>query len=252
MIHKQIFFTTYFDKIVLYLHTQQQLRWPIIRINRHPTQEVVVPMLPSNKLMPTVMAVLISVNSVAFSVSGFFSIVLCISINNNCCFFTGQNLGAGGGYGAGGSYGAGGGYGAGLSSYESSSYSSGAGAGLGAGLGVGGAGLYNASYGAGGFGGGASSYDSSSFSSTGYGGNAGLVSTGALGVGGSAYETASSSTQVQQYATDAQGLFLDSNPQIIRRPAAGGVQTYTQNIKVRFLQPPPVPPPGVSSSYHFS
>jgi hypothetical protein len=158
--------------------------------------------------------------------------------------FLGQNLGAGGGYGAGGSYGAGGGYGAGLSSYESSSYSSGAGAGLGAGLGVGGAGLYNASYGAGGFGGGASSYDSSSFSSTGYGGNAGLVSTGALGVGGSAYETVSSSTQVQQYATDAQGLFLDSNPQIIRRPAAGGVQTYTQNIKVRFLQPPPVPPPG--------
>ncbi|CAF4740668.1 unnamed protein product, partial [Rotaria magnacalcarata] len=26
--------------------------------------------------------------------------------------------------------------------------------------------------------------------------------------------------------------------------AAGGVQTYTQNIKVRFLQPPPIPPPG--------
>ena len=44
------------------------------------------------------------------------------------------------------------------------------------------------------------------------------------------------------------GLYVDSNPQVIRRPAAGGVQTYTQNIKVRFLQPPPVPPPGVSHS----
>lgn len=42
------------------------------------------------------------------------------------------------------------------------------------------------------------------------------------------------------------GLFVDSNPQIIRRAATGGVQTYTQNIKIRFLQPPPVPPPGVS------
>ncbi|CAF4719174.1 unnamed protein product, partial [Rotaria magnacalcarata] len=56
----------------------------------------------------------------------------------------------------------------------------------------------------------------------------------------------SSQTVVQKYATDAQGLFQDPNPQIIRRPATGGVQTYTQNIKVRFLQPPPIPPPGVS------
>ena len=50
------------------------------------------------------------------------------------------------------------------------------------------------------------------------------------------------------YATDAQGLFKDPNPQIIRRPAAGGVQTFTQRVVVRFLQPPPVPPPGVSRS----
>ncbi|CAF4083036.1 unnamed protein product, partial [Didymodactylos carnosus] len=44
--------------------------------------------------------------------------------------------------------------------------------------------------------------------------------------------------------TDAQGLFQDSNPQIIRKPAPGGGVTYKQNILVRFLQPPPVPPPG--------
>jgi hypothetical protein len=42
-------------------------------------------------------------------------------------------------------------------------------------------------------------------------------------------------------------LFQDPNPpQIIRRPAAQGPITYRQNIAVRFLQPPPVPPPGVS------
>jgi len=54
----------------------------------------------------------------------------------------------------------------------------------------------------------------------------------------------SSSSAVQSYATDAQGLFQDSNPQIIRRPAPGGQVTYTQNIRVRFLQPPPIAPPG--------
>ncbi len=56
----------------------------------------------------------------------------------------------------------------------------------------------------------------------------------------------SSSSAVQSYPTDAQGLFQDNNPQIIRRPAPNGNVTYTQNIRVRFLQPPPVPPPGVS------
>ena len=64
----------------------------------------------------------------------------------------------------------------------------------------------------------------------------------------SSYETSSSSqNQVQQYATSAQGLYQDPNPQIIRRPATGGAVTYTQNIKIRFLQPPPIPPPGVSA-----
>ena len=152
-----------------------------------------------------------------------------------------QWAGSAGGFGAGGA-----------SSYESSSFSSGgygAGAGL-VGAGYGGASSYesSASYGAGaglvgaGYGG-ASSYESSAS----YGAGA-----GALVGGASSYDAASSQfssqTAVQQYATDAQGLFIDQNPQIIRRPAAGGVQTYTQNIKVRFLQPPPVPPPGVSNS----
>ena len=100
---------------------------------------------------------------------------------------------------------------------------------------------------------GASGYESASFSSSaGFGGDAAFVSGGAVNVGGAAYESASSSTQVQQYATDAQGLFIDRNPQIIRRAAAGGVQTYTQNIRIRFLQPPPVPPPGVSYFDHIS
>jgi len=62
----------------------------------------------------------------------------------------------------------------------------------------------------------------------------------------SSYEASSSQTNVQQYATNAQGLFQDPNPQVIRRPAQGGQVTYTQNIRVRFLQPPPIPPPGVN------
>jgi hypothetical protein len=150
--------------------------------------------------------------------------------------FVGQNIGAGGaGYGTAGSAG----YGtAGSSSYEASSYETSS-----AGL-TGVAGGYDASFSAGGGLAGASTYDASSYSATGYGADLGAVSTEAVGVGGTAYESAASTTQVQQYATDAQGLFIDSNPQIIRRPALGGVQTYTQNIRIRFLQPPPVPPPG--------
>jgi hypothetical protein len=64
----------------------------------------------------------------------------------------------------------------------------------------------------------------------------------------SASYSASQSSTVQQYETDAQGNFKDSNPQVIKRPAQGGPLTYTQNIKVRFLQPPAVPPPGVRYS----
>lgn len=47
--------------------------------------------------------------------------------------------------------------------------------------------------------------------------------------------------------SNPRNLFIDPNPQIIRRPAKEGVQTYTQNVRIRFLQPPPLPPPGVRS-----
>ncbi|CAF4991215.1 unnamed protein product, partial [Rotaria socialis] len=53
-----------------------------------------------------------------------------------------------------------------------------------------------------------------------------------------------SSSVVHQYETDAQGNFKDSNPQVIRRPAQNGPINYSQNIKVRFFQPPAPPPPG--------
>ncbi|CAF0740582.1 unnamed protein product [Didymodactylos carnosus] len=77
-----------------------------------------------------------------------------------------------------------------------------------------------------GFGG--SSYDSSLYSSDDYAGGADF--SGGYGADG--------------YNVSASGLYQDSNPQIIRRPAPGGPVTYKQNILVRFLQPPPVPPPG--------
>lgn len=59
-------------------------------------------------------------------------------------------------------------------------------------------------------------------------------------------EQQSSSASTTTYATDAQGLYKDPNPEVVRRPAPGGTQTYTQRVSVRFLQPPPVSPPGVS------
>lgn len=127
-----------------------------------------------------------------------------------------------------------GGYGS--SSYESSSYeSSTAGGALGGDLAYGGG---AAAYDGAGYG--ASSYESSQYSSS-VGGAGGDYSAGASGF-------SSQAGAVQQYQTDAQGLFKDSNPQIVRRPAPGGNLTYTQNIKVRFLQPPPIPPPGVRCS----
>ncbi len=54
--------------------------------------------------------------------------------------------------------------------------------------------------------------------------------------------------QQSNYPTDAHGLYQDPNPEVVRRPAVGGLQTYTQRVSVRFLQPPPLPPPGVSIS----
>jgi len=134
------------------------------------------------------------------------------------------------------------------SNYSSSSYGSGADLSLGGGA-VGG---YDASssqfaggagYGATG-GAGFGATGGAGFGAT---GGAGFGATGGAGYGASAdySSSSSSSSAVQTYATDAQGLFQDSNPQIIRRPAPNGGQvTYTQNIRVRFLQPPPIPPPG--------
>ncbi|CAF1484781.1 unnamed protein product [Rotaria sp. Silwood1] len=55
---------------------------------------------------------------------------------------------------------------------------------------------------------------------------------------------AGGSYAAQTYPTDAQGLYLDPNPLIIRRQIALGAQPYKQNVTVRYLQPPPVPPPG--------
>ncbi|UJR35351.1 hypothetical protein I4U23_028109 [Adineta vaga] len=48
-----------------------------------------------------------------------------------------------------------------------------------------------------------------------------------------------------QTASYNNNLYQDPNgPEIIRRPAVQGPVTYKQNVSVRFLQPPPVPPPG--------
>ena len=147
-----------------------------------------------------------------------------------------NNLGISGGGGGGG----GGGYG--RSTIRASTYETG---GLTGDVNYGGAGVGGAGYGS------SSSYESSYRSSVGnIGGDLTNVNVGgAAGISNvdaaSASYSASQSSTVQQYETDAQGNFKDSNPQVIKRPAQGGPLTYTQNIKVRFLQPPAVPPPGV-------
>jgi hypothetical protein len=158
--------------------------------------------------------------------------------------FVGNQLGGGVG-GAGGSYGA--------SSYESSSYSATGGADAGF-AGLGGASSFESSgYGAGagleaGALGGAS-YQSSSFESSSTGGAVGFDATAVSQAASYTSETNAAWSRYGAEVTGA-GLYVDANPQIIRRQAVGGVQTYTQNIKVRFLQPPPVPPPGVSYIYY--
>lgn len=53
--------------------------------------------------------------------------------------------------------------------------------------------------------------------------------------------------QTNEYLSQtATNIFNDPNPQIVRRATTEGPVTYQQKILVRFLQPPPVPPPGVS------
>ena len=99
-------------------------------------------------------------------------------------------------------------------------------------------------------------YYSSSSSSSSYGGagnsgfEAGYEQQGAAGgsLATNGFVQQSSSAATTTYATDAQGLFQDPNPEVIRRPATEGTRSYVQRVVVRFLQPPPVPPPGVTST----
>jgi len=133
-------------------------------------------------------------------------------------------------FGAGAGWGASAGWGAGASSVEVGS----------AGVAVGGA--YDASYGVAGglIGGGVVDAGAASFESV----STGVSDASVVVAGGAAYDASAAAVSQVHYATDAQGLFQDPNPQIIRRANPAGVQTYTQNIRVRFLQPPPVPAPG--------
>jgi hypothetical protein len=133
----------------------------------------------------------------------------------------------------------------GSSSYESSKYSSGGG--------VTDVALV-------GYGGGRSSYESSRYSA-----GVGVEDVGRNGTyQSSSYEstsdfdasalkqaasyTADSNTAWSRYGAEVRGigLYFDSNPEIIRREVPGDIQTYTQTIRVRFFQPPPASPPGVS------
>ncbi|CAF3678621.1 unnamed protein product [Rotaria sp. Silwood1] len=91
---------------------------------------------------------------------------------------------------------------------------------------------------------GAIDYQSSAYNSSGYGVDAGLIDSGLSSYESSAGYGAGGSYAAQTYPTDAQGLYLDPNPLIIRRQIALGAQPYKQNVTVRYLQPPPVPPPG--------
>jgi hypothetical protein len=153
----------------------------------------------------------------------------------------GWGSGVGWGSGAGWNTGAGWGTGAGWNTstglvgstgFESSGLESSV---VGTGLDV--AGGYDASYGSGGLVGGATSYETVS-------GGVGLAGDAALVAGGAAFDSSAGAVQQVHYSTDSQGLFQDPNPTVIRRANPSGVQTYQQNIRVRFLQPPPVPPPG--------
>lgn len=125
------------------------------------------------------------------------------------------------------------------SAYRSSTYESSSAGGLGGNL------SYNAS-GVGGAGGyGSSSFESSSYRSS-VGGDLGnAAGLSAADAASANFSSSSQSTSVTQYQTDEQGNFKDPNPQVVRRPAQSGPLTYSQNIRVRFLQPPAAPPPGV-------
>jgi hypothetical protein len=69
--------------------------------------------------------------------------------------------------------------------------------------------------------------------------------------GGAAIQTSSAQQTNQYLSQTGSRVFNDPNPQIVRRPAAGGPVTYQQKILVRFLQPPAIPPPGVIKQKYF-
>jgi hypothetical protein len=50
--------------------------------------------------------------------------------------------------------------------------------------------------------------------------------------------------ETNRYLETAVDVYKDPNPQIIRRTMTEGPVTYEQRIRVRYLQPPEVPPPG--------
>ncbi|CAF5131593.1 unnamed protein product, partial [Rotaria magnacalcarata] len=50
------------------------------------------------------------------------------------------------------------------------------------------------------------------------------------------------SRYLEKYANN---IYIDSNPQIIRRTTTENPVTYEQRVLVRYLQPPPLPPPEV-------
>lgn len=121
--------------------------------------------------------------------------------------------------------------GVGGSSFESSSFTSGATLDAGADASAAGGATFQSS-----------SFESSSTTGAGY---------DVAALNQAANYTAETNAAWSKYGAEVRGagLYVDTNPQIIRRAAVGGVQTYTQNIKVRFLQPPPIPPPGVSHNF---
>jgi len=63
--------------------------------------------------------------------------------------------------------------------------------------------------------------------------------------GGTPIQTSSEQQTSEYLSQTANGVYNDPNPQIIRRPATVGPLIYQQKVFVRFLQPPPIPPPGV-------
>jgi hypothetical protein len=68
-----------------------------------------------------------------------------------------------------------------------------------------------------------------------------FISEGSATVGKS-----STGDYLSKYRVDSRGLFLDPDPEIIIRPDPRPAPTYRQNVAIRYLKPPPLPPMGVS------